>query len=133
MKIRKKLRVSEEIPTCSMADIAFLLIIFFLVTTTMNMDKGLGLVLPGFGAQQRVRKTQICKIWVSASGRVAVANVEMEIPKIKDEIKRRLEENEKLIVSLKTAKDTQYGTFIEVLDQLKLAQAPVISLAVPDE
>lgn len=132
MKIRKKLRVSEEIPTCSMADIAFLLIIFFLVTTTMNMDKGLGLVLPGFGETTRVRKTQMCNIWVNAAGSVMVAGEIMEIPKIKDEIKRRLAVNEKLIVSLKTDKETQYGTFIEVLDQLKLAEAPVISLAVPD-
>ena len=132
MKIRKKLRVSEEIPTCSMADIAFLLIIFFLVTTTMNMDKGLGLVLPGFGEMTRVRKTQICNVLVNAAGTVMVAGEVMDIPKIKGEIKRRLAENEKLIVSLKTDKGTQYGTFIEVLDQLKLAEAPVISLAVPD-
>ena len=132
MKIRKKLRVSEEIPTCSMADIAFLLIIFFLVTTTMNMDKGLGLVLPGVGEAKRVRKTQICNVWVNAAGSVMVSGEITDIPKIKDEIKRRLTENEKLIVSLKTDKETHYGTFIEVLDQLKLAQAPVISLALPD-
>lgn len=132
MKIPKKLRVSEEIPTCSMADIAFLLIIFFLVTTTMNMDKGLGLVLPGIGEQKQVRKTNVCKVWINATGAVMVAGEIMEIPKIKDDIKRRLAENEKLIVSLKTDRDTQYGTFIEVLDQLKLAEAPVISLAVPE-
>ena len=35
-----------EIPTSSMADIAFLLLIFFLVTTTIDTDKGLGIVLP---------------------------------------------------------------------------------------
>ena len=132
MKITKKNKASVEIPSSSLADIAFLLIIFFLVTTTMNMDKGLGLVLPGMGEQKRVRSKQICNVWVNAAGGVMVANEVMEIPKIQGEIKRRLAENDKLIVSLKTDKDTQYGTFIEVLDQLKLAEAPVISLAVPD-
>ncbi|MFQ6092763.1 MAG: ExbD/TolR family protein [bacterium] len=132
MKIRKKLRVSEEIPTCSMADIAFLLIIFFLVTTTMNMDKGLGLVLPGIGVEKKIPKTNICNVWINAFGQVMVAGEMMEIPKIRGEIKRRLEENDKLIVSLKTDPDTKYGTFVDVLDQLKLAEAPRISLAVPD-
>ncbi len=45
-----------EIPTASMADIAFLLLIFFLVTTTIDMDKGLGIVLPAEGEQVEVSK-----------------------------------------------------------------------------
>jgi len=132
MKIRKKLRVSEEIPTCSMADIAFLLIIFFLVTTTMNMDKGLGLVLPGIGVEKRIPRTNICNVWINAVGQVMVAGEVMEVSKVKGEIKRRLAENDKLIVSLKTDRDTKYERFVEVLDQLKMAEAPRISLAVPD-
>ncbi len=38
---QKKSRVSDEIPTASMADIAFLLLIFFLVTTGFPKDNGL--------------------------------------------------------------------------------------------
>jgi len=44
-----------EIPTSSMADIAFLLLIFFLVTTTIDMDKGLGIILPAEGEDGRYR------------------------------------------------------------------------------
>ena len=43
-----------EIPTSSMADIAFLLLIFFLVTTTIDMDKGLGMVLPAEGEELEI-------------------------------------------------------------------------------
>ena len=46
-----------EIPTSSMADIAFLLLIFFLVTTTIDMDKGLGIVLPAEGEELEIKKT----------------------------------------------------------------------------
>ena len=42
----KKTKVSDEVPTSSMADIAFLLLIFFLVTTVFPRDKGLPMVLP---------------------------------------------------------------------------------------
>ena len=46
-----------EIPTSSMADIAFLLLIFFLVTTTIDMDKGLGIILPAEGEELEIKKT----------------------------------------------------------------------------
>ena len=44
-----------EIPTSSMADIAFLLLIFFLVTTTIDMGKGLGMVLPAEGEELEIK------------------------------------------------------------------------------
>ena len=48
-----------ELPTSSMADIAFLLLIFFLVTTTIDMDKGLGMVLPAEGEELEINKKNI--------------------------------------------------------------------------
>ena len=51
-----------EIPTSSMADIAFLLLIFFLVTTTIDTDKGLGIILPPPGDMEiEIRKENILK------------------------------------------------------------------------
>ena len=53
---RRQRRVPPEIPTASMADIAFLLIVFFLVTTTMYQDKGLSLVLPPVAETKEVKQ-----------------------------------------------------------------------------
>ena len=55
----KKSRVSDEIPTSSMADIAFLLLIFFLVTTVFPKDKGLSIVLPEPGEEAQVSQKNI--------------------------------------------------------------------------
>ena len=53
-----------EIPTSSMADIAFLLLIFFLVTTTIDTDKGLGIVLPPPGDMEiEIRKRKHFKLF----------------------------------------------------------------------
>ncbi len=49
MQLNRREKSNPEIPTSSMADIAFLLIVFFLVTTTMNQDKGIGMQLPPAG------------------------------------------------------------------------------------
>ena len=55
----KKSKVSSEVPTSSMADIAFLLLIFFLVTTTFPKDKGLAIVLPEQGEETEVSQRNI--------------------------------------------------------------------------
>ncbi len=68
---KRESRVAPEIPTASMADIAFLLIVFFLVTTTMNEDKGLSLHLPPVGETKEVqekekeRTKQQFKVWLA--------------------------------------------------------------------
>ena len=57
--INKQRRPMQEINSSSMADIAFLLLIFFLVTTTIDIDKGLGLVLPAEGETIEIKKKNI--------------------------------------------------------------------------
>ena len=54
--LEKERKRSAEIPTASMADIAFLLLIFFLVVTTIDVDKGLGLTLPPKGEDIEIQK-----------------------------------------------------------------------------
>jgi biopolymer transport protein ExbD len=132
MKIKRRARASEEIPTCSMADIAFLLIIFFLVTTTMSMERGLGLQLPALGQGKEVPKKNLMHIWINASNQVAIEGDIIPIAELESIIKRRLEENPNLIISVKTDPGARYETMIDVLDELKMADAPRISLASPD-
>ena len=130
-------RVSPEIPTASMADIAFLLIVFFLVTTTMNQDKGLSLHLPPVGETKEVKSKNILNVWINARNQVAFFEREQLTPvpfaEFKTRIEGRLRENDKLIVSLKAERGATYRTFVDVLDELKLAGATKISIANPEE
>ncbi len=130
--MRRRRRVSLDIPTASMPDIAFLLIIFFLVTTTMYMDKGLGLVLPRIGQTKEVPRKNICNVWVNASGEIAVEGEIVPLARLREEVSRRLRENPRLIVSLKVDGQAEYKVFVDVLDELKLAGATRISIASPE-
>lgn len=122
---------SSEIPTASLADIAFLMLIFFLVTTTIDVDKGIGLTLPGKGETKEVRKKNIINLGINADGEVLLDNERVEIPAIREIVKRRLAENPNVLVSVKTDQETGYQVYVKVLDQLKQANLTRISIAEP--
>ncbi len=122
----------KQIPSASMADIAFLLLVFFLVTTTISMDKGIGLVLPAIGEVLEVNPKNITKVLVNATGQVLHDDELVPLNQLRNRIRNMLAQNDKLIVSVKTHPQTKHQAYIDVLDQLKQAGAPRISIAEPD-
>tara|TARA_Y100001970_G_scaffold1162_3_gene1372 strand:- start:3504 stop:3851 length:348 start_codon:yes stop_codon:yes gene_type:complete len=112
-----------------MADIAFLLLIFFLVTTTIDMDKGLGIVLPAEGEELEIKKTNILNCLINSQGNVLLGGDPVALKDVNKEIRRRLAENDKLIISVKAHKKTKYGDYVSLIDQLKRANATRISIA----
>ena len=133
MLLGKKKKADVEIPSASLADIVFLLLIFFLVTTSIDTEKGLDLVLPPPGdTEVKIPKKNIANLFVNAEGMAMLDNEIVEIRDISRIIKDKLFENPLLIVSLKTHKDSEYDAYIRVLDELKDAGATRISIADPD-
>lgn len=118
-----------EIPTASMADIAFLLLIFFLVTTTIDMDKGLGIVLPAEGQEMEISKKNILNCLINSSGQVLLGGEPTEVRNINRVIRQKLAANNKLVISVKAHEKTAYKDYIRVIDQLKMANATRISIA----
>ena len=128
--MKKKRRFKRgEIPTASMADIAFLLLIFFLVTTTIDMDKGLGIVLPAEGEEIEIKKDNILNCLINSSGNVLLGREPIKTKDISKEIRRKIAENDKLIISVLANEKTKYSDYIAVIDQLKMANAKRISIA----
>ena len=119
-----------EIPTSSMADIAFLLLIFFLVTTTIDTDKGLGIVLPPPGdIEIEIRKENILNCLINSQGKVLLGEEPISVAQIHRVVGQKLRKNDKLIISVKTHPKTAYNDYVRVIDQLKMADAKRISIA----
>ena len=118
-----------EIPTSSMADIAFLLLIFFLVTTTIDMDKGLGMVLPAEGEEIEINKKNILNCLINSTGAVLLGGEPVEVKNLSRTVRQKLAENDKLIISVKAHKAANYLDYVKVIDQLKMANATRISIA----
>jgi len=132
--MKKKGMRKVEIPSGSMADIAFLLLIFFMVATTIDTDKGIGLILPPEGdAPVEIPKQNITTITIDPQGAVMVGHLgqikEVEINRIRGICEGYLANNDKMIFSVKAHPRCRYDKYIEVLDQLKQAKATRISIA----
>jgi biopolymer transport protein ExbD len=125
-------RSTPEIPNASMADIAFLLLTFFLVTTTIANDRGLTMQLPPPPEAQppedvKIQEHNMFKIQINSSDALLVeGNPMSDVSGLKDEIKKFVTNNgrdplssdspEKAIVSFKTDRGTSHKRFIEILD-----------------
>ena len=132
--LRKKTGVTGEIPTSSMADIAFLLLVFFLVTTVFEEEKGLPIVLPEQGQEVEVSQKNVLHLLIQPDGIVDVRRGES--PQVQrasyTEISQiwRLEvsQNPNLIAAVKTSPNASYRHMINVLDELQTAGAERIAL-----
>ena len=131
---KKKSKVNDKVLSSSMADIAFLLLIFFLVTTTFPKDKGLAIVLPEEGGEVEISPRNILHIIIQPNGLVVVKRGESQseqtvTPNAIEAIWRQdVAENPQLIAAVKTHPTTPYKFMVDVLDALHAAGAVRISL-----
>jgi biopolymer transport protein ExbD len=137
---KKPVEASAEIPTSSMSDIAFLLLVFFIVTTSMSQDKGIGTTLPPPGEPLPIPKENIASVWINNRGDVALKMmgrdfVTVSLPQLRELVEQRIIQNPNLVVSILAQKEADYKTFIDVFDEIRLAGSPhdwsKISIAQP--
>ena len=121
----------QEINSSSMSDIAFLLLVFFLVTTTISLDKGISLILPADGNELEVNRKNIISIVINDKGKVLMDDQIIKVKSIKSKAEKKIAGNPNIIFSVTTNKNTKYRDYILVLDQLKQANATKISIANP--
>ena len=121
----------QEINSSSMSDIAFLLLVFFLVTTTISLDKGISLILPADGNELEVNRKNIISIVINDKGKVLMDDKVTKVKSIKSKAEKKIAGNPNIIFSVTTNKNTKYRDYILVLDQLKQANATKISIANP--
>ena len=123
MEMRRKARSGARIPTSSMADIAFLLIVFFMVTTIFKMEQGLAVTLPRSTAGEKIPKQNVAHIWIDRTGVISIDDLVVSVPDIDYMISAKLRENQGLIVSFNTDENAPYRIVNEAMERLKLANA----------
>ena len=126
-KILRKTKVGSEIPNASMSDIAFLLLIFFMVSTTFVKEKGLKVNLPRAQTVQKINRRNATTIYISRSGLISIDDFATQVDQIQFVMQKKLVENPAMITSFRTDKDAEYGIMVDVMNELKRANALRIS------
>ncbi|KQC10193.1 MAG: hypothetical protein APR54_00120 [Candidatus Cloacimonas sp. SDB] len=121
VKIAKKTKAEAIIPSASMSDIAFLLLLFFMVSTVFVREKGLRVTMPQAENIQKIPRKQAATIYVSKNGTISIDDLAIDIPDVQWVMQKKLAENFNVIASFRTDKDTNYGIMSDILYQLRLA------------
>ncbi|MBI2190868.1 MAG: biopolymer transporter ExbD [Planctomycetes bacterium] len=126
--VQSKTRAQPEIPTASMADIAFLLIIFFLVTTNFVKEKGLLMDLPNTDKEQQApeSKKKNLELFVG-SKRILINGQEITMEDLLQRLNRELDgaaSDSDRVVILKCDNDTPYERFVRAEDILQKTGEP---------
>ena len=114
--------VSDEIPTASMADIAFLLIIYFMVTTTFAATRGLDFSLPLEEDTPLVDKEEAVLIEIQPGGNLVVDSKPMQLSEVLGYLKPKLERNPMKPVIIRPLENSEYGYMVDVFDELRQAK-----------
>ena len=125
MLIRRKPHETPGLNTTSTADISFMLLIFFLVTTSMDVDKGLLRQLPSPEPQKKeqqqtmVDKANLMTLRLTAGDTLLVNDKPMKVSQLKEETIRFVHRlGKKHLISIESDRDADYNLYFQMQNQL---------------
>ena len=134
MRFSRKSRVGAAVPTASMADIAFLLLVFFMVSTVFIRFRGIPVSLP---EAERIEKLEmrrhVTSIWIGANGAVNIDDRAVALEEVGPTIHAKMTANPRLIISIKGDGQAEFGTISDVLQELRVVEALRVNFATDRE
>lgn len=129
---KRKSKVASEIPDSSLADIAFLLLIFFMVTTVFRKEREVEIDWVEAGATQKVdeKRKNILHLWIDAGGTIYINDAVVDPGEISNIVGPLYEETERrLVVAIRADSDVPYSTINQVTEELRDASALRVNFA----
>lgn len=129
---KRKSKVASEIPDSSLADIAFLLLIFFMVSTVFRQEKPRDIERPEAAATQKVdeKRKDILHLWVERDGTVFMNDAIVPMENISNVVGPLYEASERrLVVAVRSDKDVPYRTINQITEELQEAGALRVNFA----
>lgn len=121
----KKSKASGDIPSSSLADIAFLLLIFFMVTTTFRQESPRDVTLPLAEAQEKIpeKRKDIQNLYIERGGAVYINDRQVPVGQIGEIVRPIRAEQPRLVISIRGDTDVAYEVVNDVQEELRDAGA----------
>jgi len=122
MKFQKKSKTKTAIPTASMPDIIFMLLIFFMVATVIRQYSGLKVQLPEATKIQKIpgSKRHVVTIWVDRNSQVVVDDIKIsKLTNLRSIMYQKLVQDPQLQVALKIDKNNKMGFVNKIHQELR--------------
>jgi biopolymer transport protein ExbD len=126
-RFERRYRVSATIPSVSMGDIAFLLLIFFMATTIFKTEEGIEVRLPRADTGEKQKKDQVLHVWIDQKGRVWINDSFVANQRVSEWVAARAADRPDLVVAFNADERAPYRSVASVLEQLKEANATHVS------
>ncbi len=111
-----------------MADISFLLIMFFMVTTVFVVYRGFAVDLPLAGQIDPLKQRRnITTIWIAPEGRMMVDEYDVDLSTIGAVVSGKLQKNPRIVVQIKADRKTPFRQVSNVIEELKKVNALRVS------
>ena len=134
MKFNRKAKVGSVIPTASMADISFLLLVFFMVSTVFVRYRGIPVELPDAESVENLEmRRHVTSIWVGKNGTISIDDKSVLREQVGTLVYAKLTENPRLIISLKADGEAEFGVMSDVLQELRRVEALRVNFATDRE
>ena len=129
MKFRRRVREDEEgIPITNLVDVLFLLIVFFMMSTVLSFDRGLGVKLPETQAAGSISNRGVSVV-VNREGKVFVDGKETPLERVGEAVKDRQRIAGPNVI-LKSDRETRFQAIADVMDRLLAVGIGDLSLPV---
>ena len=124
MKFIRKTTLSSEIPTASMPDIIFMLLIFFMVTTVLREFSGLPIEIPKAKRIEKLKsRRHTSHIWLSKEGLISIEDRLFNIENVRNIIYDKRVADPQIVISLKADESARMGLISGIHNELRKADA----------
>ena len=134
MKFNRKAKVVSVVPTASMADISFLLLVFVMVTTVFVRYRGLPVRMPEAEKIEKLENRRIVThIWIDGQGVIRIEEQDIGLDQVAKIMNGKMIQDPRTIVSIKADADAEFGLIADVLAELRKAEALRVNFATNQE
>ena len=124
MQFNRKIKLETDIPTASMPDIIFMLLIFFMVTTVLREYSGLPINLPKAKRIEKLKsKRHTTHIWISKEGLISIEDKLFSVNDVRHVMYDKRSSDPQLVVSLKSDEEARMGLVSGIHEELRKADA----------